>query len=98
MSGVAKWRGLTALVRDVVTNGSAAIEKVQKETAKRPFTVLEAIPAIAPAARVVHLAHDLSVTATHGAIRVVTHAADGALSVLFDSLDGDAGPPPSSKD
>ena len=42
-----RWRGLVVLVRDAVENGSMAIEKIQKETAARPFGILEQIRPIA---------------------------------------------------
>ena len=41
-----RWRGLKSLVRDAVEHGSRAIEKVHKETADKPFLILESIPAI----------------------------------------------------
>jgi len=70
-SSMAKWRGALALVRDAVEHGSRAVERVQIDTAKRPFAVLEAIPPIAVPAKVVHVVHDASVAVVHGSIRAV---------------------------
>lgn len=68
------WRGVVALVGDAVEHGSRAIERVQLETAERPFTILEHIPPVAPVARVVHFAHDATVKTVHGAIRGINAA------------------------
>jgi hypothetical protein len=35
-----RWRGLKAIVRDSVEHGSRAVERLQKEAAKRPFDLL----------------------------------------------------------
>jgi hypothetical protein len=82
-----RWRGLTALVQSAVENGSLAIERVQKETARRPFGVLEQIPEIAPVARGVHLAHDACVSTVHGTIRVVARLVGGGVGAALDAFD-----------
>ncbi len=100
MSDARRWRGLAALVVDAVTNGSVAVERIQKETAARPFGILEKIPKVAAVTRVVHVVYDGSVTVTHTAVRFVTRAVGGAVDLAFDVADqypGDpppAGPPP----
>lgn len=66
-----KIRGLSALIVDAVTESSRLIERVQKETADKPFRILEAIPLISPAAEKIHALHDFGVSTTHGAIRIV---------------------------
>jgi hypothetical protein len=81
MSDLGKWRGLTALVVDAVTAGSTAVERIQKETAARPFAILEQIEPIAPASRVVHTIHDVSVGGVHGIIRVVARGVGTAIEV-----------------
>lgn len=81
MSNLEKWRGLAALVVDAVTHGSTAIERVQKDTAARPFWVIEQIAAVAPAARVVHAVHDASVSGVHGIIRTVARGVGGAVDL-----------------
>jgi len=80
---LAKWRGAVALLRDAVEHGSRAVERVQIETAQRPFAVLEQIPGIAEPTKVVHVVHDASVGAVHEIIRgvnaIVGTAVDFAL-------------------
>ena len=92
-----KLRGLRALAFDMVDHGSRAIERVQKETADRPFAILESIGPIAAPARGVHAALDLSFTATHAAVRIVSHAVGRGLDVALDvaeRLDAERGASP----
>lgn len=79
-----RWKGLVALVAAAVEHGSAAIEKVQLETAGRSFGILEKVPPLAAPTRVVRAAHDASVRATHGSIRLVTTLVKGGLDVGID--------------
>jgi len=72
MRDLQRWRGLVALVRDAVEHGSRAVERIQIETAGRPFAVLEAIPGVEEPTRLVHGIHDATVTGVHGIIRGVT--------------------------
>jgi hypothetical protein len=81
MSELGKWRGLAALVVDAVTHGSLAIERIQKQTADRPFTLLEQIPTIAPVTRVAHVAFDASVGSVHTAIRLIARGVGGAIDL-----------------
>jgi hypothetical protein len=74
-----KWRGALALVRDAVEHGSRAVERVQIETARRPFSVLEQIPGVAEPTKVVHVVHDASVAAVHEIIRGVNGAVGAAV-------------------
>ena len=83
---LARWRGLGALVADAVEHGSRAVEQVQKEVARRPFAVLEAIPALAAPARAVHGIHDASVAAVHGALRLATRAARAAAALGLEAM------------
>ena len=78
-----RWRGLVSLVRDSVEHGSIAIEKLQKQSAGRPFRLLEQLPPIALPVRVVHAIHDGSVTVTHTAIRLANRVVAGALDVVL---------------
>ena len=92
-----RWRGAAKLLADAVEEGSKAVERIQKETAKRPFGILERIPGIAAPARAVHIIHDATVSGVHGAIRLVTRAVDGTVGVAFDLAAKDApdeGPTP----
>jgi hypothetical protein len=68
---MSRWRGAVALLRDAVEHGSRSVERIQIETARRPFVIIEHIPAVAAPARIVHDVHDASVTAVHHAIRAV---------------------------
>ena len=72
MSTFERWRGAAALVRDAVEHGSRAVQRIQIETARRPFAILERIPGVAGPTRIVHQVHDTSISAVHEAIRGVT--------------------------
>lgn len=85
-----RWRGLKQLVESAVENGSIAVERLQKETARRPFTILEAIPPIAAPVRGIHELHDHIVTAVHGSIRITTRVVGQCLDVVLDTLDPEA--------
>ena len=82
-----RWRGLTAMLKDAVENASVAIERVQKETAKRPFDVLEQIAPIAVPAKLVHEVYDASVTVTHGAIRFATRLIGKTVDVVLETVE-----------
>jgi len=87
MSDLNKLRGLKNLVRDAVENGATAIEQVHLATARRPFAVLEQIPAIAQPARGVQQIHDAVVTTSYGAVRAVTRAVSQAADLALDALE-----------
>lgn len=70
----AMWRGVVALVGDAVEHGSRAVERVHLETAKRPFVILEHVPVVAPVARIVHVAHDVTAMTVYTTIRAVNAA------------------------
>ena len=82
-----RWRGLVVLVKEAVENGSRAVEKIQKETAARPFGLLEQIPPIAGPVKLVHGVYDLSVTTTHTAIRSVNKVVGDALDVALEAVE-----------
>ena len=86
---VEKWRGLQMLVEEAVEHGSRAIERVQLETARRPFRLLALVPALAPAAGLVHAVHDAAVRTSHRSVRtvnaVVGAGTRAALDVAFAS-------------
>jgi len=79
-----KWRGLKDLVGAAVENGSIAIERIQKETARRPFTILEQIPVTSATARGVHAVHDATVSGVHAMVRLVNRVVVQALDVALD--------------
>ena len=76
--------GLRALLEDVVEHGSAAVERVHRETADRTFTVLEAIPPVAGAARAVHGVHGAVLTGVYGSIRLVNRAVGAVLTTVIE--------------
>ena len=80
---LARWRGAVALLRDAVEHGSRAVERVQIETARRPFAVLEQVPGVAEPARVVHVVHDVGVTAVHEMIRGVNALVGSTVDVVL---------------
>jgi hypothetical protein len=86
MSDLARWKGLGELVVDAVEHGSRAIERIQLQTAARPFAIIEQIPLIAPAARVAHVAHTVAVTSVHGIVRLVART----LGTVIDVAGGDS--------
>jgi hypothetical protein len=87
MSTFKRWRGLRALVTDAVEHGSRAIERVQMDTAKRTFDVLEAIPPIAAPVKLVHLVHDATVGGVYGTIRVVNQVVGASVEAAFEAVD-----------
>lgn len=87
-----RWRGLGELLLDAVEHGSTAVERVQIETARRPFALLERIAAVAAPARGIHAVHDAAVSGVHAAIRGVTRLARATLVVaLRDAAKGGSG-------
>ena len=94
-SRIKRLRGLKALVQDAVVEGSKAIEKVQVESAARPFGVLEQMEPLAIPAKGVHLVHDTLVAASHGMVRLWTRAIGTTLDVALDLAErGQKEPPP----
>jgi hypothetical protein len=81
MTELKRWRGLTALVADAVEHGSRAVERVHMATARRPFVIIEQVPGIAQPTLLVHAVHDVVVTRTYDAIRLVNRA----LSIVLDT-------------
>ncbi|MFZ5785541.1 MAG: hypothetical protein ACOY3Y_03775 [Acidobacteriota bacterium] len=62
-------RGLVQLLGDGVEHGSAAVEEIHRQTARRPFEIVSAIPPLASGARVVQGVHDLVLTGVYGCVR-----------------------------
>jgi hypothetical protein len=96
MTDTKRLRGLKALVQDVVEHGSRAVERIQKETARRPFEILEAIPPIAIPARGVHAIHDASVSGVHSIIRLVNRVVGETVDAALDHVEkrAEGHPPP----
>ena len=83
MTDLSKWRGLGSLLVDAVEEGSRAVERIQLETAQRPFAVIEQVPVIARFGRVVHVAHTAAVTTVHAGVRLVAHAVGTAVEAAL---------------
>ena len=86
-SKLKRWRGVRALVTDAVEHGSRAIERVQMDTAKRTFDVLEAFGPIAAPVKLVHLVHDATVGGVYGTIRVVNQVVGASVEAAFEAVD-----------
>jgi hypothetical protein len=82
-----RWRGLKSLVIDAVDHGSRAVERIQMETAKVPFDILEQIPPLAAPVKGIRKIHDVSVAGVHGVVRVVNQVAGEALDFVFDRIE-----------
>jgi hypothetical protein len=82
-----RWRGLGALLGDLVEHGSRAVERVHLETARRPFAVLELVPLVALPARGVHLVHDAIVNGVYRLVRAGGRLASGGASALLDVVE-----------
>jgi hypothetical protein len=80
--------GLVVLIAEAVDRGSAAVERIQKETVARPLRVLGTIPALAMPAAFVQSVHDRVVGSTHASIRFGARVAGGALNAILDAADG----------
>ena len=94
MSAMKRWRGLRAMVTDVVEHGSRAIEEVQTTTAKRVFDVLELIPAVKEPAALVHAVHDVAIGGIYASVRVVNQAVGVAADLVIDLIDTSPTSPP----
>jgi len=84
MTKMNRLRGLGALVEDAVEHGSAAVERVHKITAGRPFALLERIPPIAVPARGIHLAYDAITAGVYQTIRHVNRALGATFKLALD--------------
>jgi hypothetical protein len=80
--------GLVVLVAEAVERGSAAVERVQKETMARPLRVIAAIPALATPAAVAQSVHDLVVGSTHASIRFGARVASQVVNAILDATEG----------
>ena len=87
MTTMKQWRGLKTLVHDAVEHGSRAVERVHIETAKRPFSVLEAFPGIGVVARGVHVIHDACVSSTYEMVRLVNRVVADVGDVALESIE-----------
>jgi len=77
-----RFRGLKTLVLEAVEKGSRAIERVQIETAKRPFDLLEQVPTLKVPVNGVRAIYNVSISNTHSLIRLVAQFPDRFTPVL----------------
>lgn len=81
-----RWRGLKNLVQDAIDHGSRAVERLQKEAAKRPFDLLEQIPPIAVLVKGIREIHDTTVSSVHGVIRLVNRVAGDTVDAVLSRV------------
>ena len=82
-----RWRGLKSLIIDAVDQGSRAVERIQVETARKPFELLEQIPPLAVPVKGIHTIHDTTVAGVHGVIRLVNQVTGKTLDVVLDVIE-----------
>ena len=87
MSTTTRLRGLAALLRDAVEHGSTAIQRVHLATAACFFFLLEAIPAVAEPAALVHRVYDASVSFTYDNVRRVNWIVGVGVGVVLDGVE-----------
>jgi hypothetical protein len=69
--GWQRLRGLQAMIEDVVEHGSAAVERIHRETVRRPYAIAAAIPTVGTHARAAHAVHDAALAGVYMAVRLV---------------------------
>ncbi len=79
-----RWRGLKDLVQAAIDEGSRAVERVQLESAQRPFQLLQAIPSLAGPVQLIAAVHDGVVRGVHSGIRLGNRALGTALDVVLE--------------
>ena len=82
-----RWRGLKSLVVDAVEHGSRAVERVQKETVRRPLEILAMIPPLEVPVKGIQEIHDTAVSGIHGMIRLVTRVVGSTVDVVLDVVE-----------
>jgi hypothetical protein len=80
-------RGLKALVEAAVDQGSRAIEKVQIQTAKVPFDLVEKIPGAKVPVSGVRELYNTGVSSVHGMIRLANKVVGDTVEVVLDTVD-----------
>ncbi len=80
-------RGLKSLIVDAVEHGSRAVERIQKETVKKPFDLLEQIPPLAVPVKGIHEIHDTAVSGIHEVIRLVNRVTGQTLDVVITAVE-----------
>jgi hypothetical protein len=90
MTATRQWRGLSALVRDLVVHGSQAVETIQLATLRRPIAVISKLaPGSVPVVKTIEWVHETAVTTTHRSIRTVARILDRTIEVGLDVAERD---------
>ncbi|MFP2906002.1 hypothetical protein ACLESD_13275 [Pyxidicoccus sp. 3LFB2] len=82
-----RWRGLKALVQDVVDKGTTAVEGVHQRTAAVPFRLLRRIRPLDAPVRRVHELHDLALSTSYAMVRLVNRVVGKTVDVTLDVLE-----------
>ncbi|MFP2924262.1 hypothetical protein ACLESO_03380 [Pyxidicoccus sp. 3LG] len=82
-----RWRGLKALVQDVVNRGATAVEGVHQRTAAVPFRLLRRIRPLDAPVRRIHALHDLALSTSYGMVRLVNRVVGKTADVALDVLE-----------
>jgi len=82
-----RWRGMKSLVQDAVDQGSRAVERLQKDTAKKPFDLLARIPPLHVPVQGIREIHDMAVSNAHAMIRLVNRVVGDTLDVVIDLVE-----------
>lgn len=83
----ARIRGLASLIGEAVDHGSRAVEKVHRETVRRPFAILELVKPIESPVRIIEAVHSASLTGVYTSIRLVNRIVGGATTIAVDLLE-----------
>lgn len=86
-----RWRGLRALVQDVVEQGATAVEQVHKRTAAVPFRLLRKIQPLDAPVRRIHALHDLALSSSYALVRLANRVVGGTVDVALDVLEAQSG-------
>lgn len=84
---IKRWRGLTALVADMVANGASSVERVHMATARLPFRILEQIPGVSEPALIVDKIYSTAVAGVYSAIRITTRVVAKTVDTVLEAVD-----------
>lgn len=90
-------RGAKDLLQSAVEHGASAVERVQMETAARPFALLEQVPPLRAPARRVRAVHDGLVALSYANVRSVTRLVGRVVGAAIDALPQEEDPLEPSK-
>lgn len=88
-------RGIVGRASKAIDEGSRSIERTHRATADKPFAALAAMPTVvALPARGVKLAHDVSLIAVYGAVRIANQGVAAIAEAGLDLADALTGAEP----